>query len=43
MRFGFTPLYTRFEDVWNAVAVLQDILDSRAWDQDCFRLRSAVT
>jgi len=43
MRFGFTPLYTRFEDVWNAVAVLQDILDSRSWDQDCFRLRSAVT
>ncbi|HYD79471.1 MAG TPA: kynureninase [Paucimonas sp.] len=27
MRFGFTPLYTRFADVWDAVDVLADILD----------------
>ncbi len=29
MRFGFTPLYTRFVDVWDAVEVLRDILDNR--------------
>lgn len=27
MRFGFTPLYTRFVDVWDAVDILADILD----------------
>ncbi|MEY4100193.1 MAG: Family ership [Pseudomonadota bacterium] len=43
MRFGFTPLYTRFVDVWDAVAVLQDILTTRAWDQPNFHQRAAVT
>jgi kynureninase len=32
MRFGFTPLYTRFADVWNAVDILADILDGEHYD-----------
>ncbi|MBC7415449.1 MAG: kynureninase [Herminiimonas sp.] len=32
MRFGFTPLYTRFVDAWDAVAVLRDILDNGLHD-----------
>jgi kynureninase len=32
MRFGFTPLYTRFVDVWDAVAILADLLDRQAYD-----------
>jgi kynureninase len=32
MRFGFTPLYTRFADVWDAVEILRDILDRGAYD-----------
>lgn len=32
MRFGFTPLYVRYVDVWDAVASLRDILDSEAYD-----------
>lgn len=32
MRFGFTPLYTRFVDVWDAVAILQEILDKQQYD-----------
>lgn len=43
LRFGFTPLYTGFEDVWHAVETLRDILATRAWDSDAFRIRSAVT
>ncbi|PLC49503.1 kynureninase [Pollutimonas subterranea] len=41
MRFGFTPLYLRFSDVWDAVDILLDILDTAAYrpDQD----RVAVT
>ena len=43
MRFGFTPLYIGFEDVWSAVAVLKDILQSKSWDQPQFHQRGAVT
>jgi kynureninase len=32
MRFGFTPLYTSFADVWDAVAILRDILDNKKYD-----------
>lgn len=32
MRFGFTPLYTSFSDVWRAVATLKDILDHQRYD-----------
>ncbi|MDB5791197.1 MAG: kynU [Massilia sp.] len=41
MRFGFTPLYTRFADVWDAVAILKDILDRE--DYDVAAARGAVT
>lgn len=43
MRFGFTPLYIRFEDVWNAVAILKDILRTASWDQPQFHQRGSVT
>ena len=43
LRFGITPLYLGFADVWDAVEVLRDILDSRAWDSDEFKQRKAVT
>ena len=41
MRFGFTPLYLRFSDVWDAVDILSDILDSGAYRVD--EQRVAVT
>ena len=43
IRFGFTPLYTRFIDVWDAVDHLARILDRRIWDQPKFRALKAVT
>ena len=43
LRFGITPLYLGFADVWDAVEILRDILDTRAWDSDEFRQRKAVT
>jgi len=43
MRFGFTPLYTRFADVWQAAEILSDILSSRAWDDPRFIERKKVT
>ena len=32
MRFGFTPLYTSFAEVWDAVDILKAILDDDAYD-----------
>jgi kynureninase len=43
MRFGFTPLYTRYADVVAAAEVLADILASREWDQPRFKTRAKVT
>ena len=43
VRFGFTPLYTRYEDVWRAAGILADILATRGWDRDGYRTRAAVT
>lgn len=41
MRFGFTPLYTSFTEVWDAVAILKRILDDAAYDVNA--ARGAVT
>jgi kynureninase len=41
MRFGFTPLYTSYQDVWQAVMTLRRILDERDYDLDA--ARGAVT
>lgn len=43
MRFGFTPLYTSYGEVWRAVEILGGILDSGAWRDPRFTVRSAVT
>lgn len=43
LRFGFTPLYLGFADVWRAVEMLRDILATRAWDEDRYRMKAAVT
>ena len=43
LRFGFTPLYTRFVDVWDAVGTLRDVLAKREWDRAEFKHRAAVT
>ncbi|MGO4832185.1 hypothetical protein AB4144_07790, partial [Rhizobiaceae sp. 2RAB30] len=43
MRFGFTPLYIGFKDVWRAVEILEEILRSEAWKDQRFAVRAAVT
>lgn len=43
MRFGFTPLYTRFSEVWDAVQILGEILDQETWAQAQFQVRHSVT
>ena len=43
IRFGLTPLYLRYVDVFDAVAILADILRHRRWDQAEFKRRAKVT
>ena len=43
LRFGFTPLYTRFADVWDAVEHLRGVLASGEWREARFNQRAAVT
>ena len=43
LRFGFAPLYNRFEDAWRAADTLADILATRAWDEPRFHARAKVT
>lgn len=43
LRFGITPLYLGYADIWDAVDALRDILDTRAWDKPEFFHRAAVT
>ncbi|UIJ46095.1 kynureninase [Sphingomonas cannabina] len=43
LRFGFTPLYTSFEEVWRAADILADLLASGAWDDERYRARGKVT
>ncbi|MDH4984262.1 kynureninase [Aminobacter anthyllidis] len=43
VRFGFTPLYVGFKDVWQAVEILEDIMRTDAWKEARFAVKSAVT
>ena len=43
LRFGFTPLYTSFEDVWRAADRLKTMLDEADWRAPSYRTRHAVT
>jgi kynureninase len=43
LRFGFTPLYIGFEDVWNAVEHLRQVLETGEWQKPEFNQKHAVT
>ncbi|NVJ70432.1 MAG: kynureninase, partial [Alphaproteobacteria bacterium] len=43
MRFGFTPLYLGFEDVYRAVEIMADIFETGVWKETRFSEKGAVT
>jgi kynureninase len=43
MRFGVSPLFLRYVDVWDAMDALERVLETRAWDKPEFKMRAAVT
>ena len=43
MRFGFTPLYTSYTDVFDAAQHLHEVLSKRLWNKKKFLARHPVT
>ena len=43
LRFGFTPLYTRFVDAWDAAEQLHDVLAGESWRDPRHARRAKVT
>ena len=43
MRFGISPLYMRFEDVWNAITCLREIMQTGQWQSEKFKNKNYVT
>jgi kynureninase len=43
LRFGFTPLYVSFTDVWHAVEHLVQVLESGEWQRPEFNQKHSVT
>jgi len=42
-RFGFSPLFLGYVQVWDAAQALAETLATRAWDRPEYRARAAVT
>ncbi|HEV2817772.1 MAG TPA: kynureninase [Allosphingosinicella sp.] len=43
IRFGLTPLYLGFEDLWQAIDRLAGIMESESWREPRFAVRGKVT
>jgi kynureninase len=43
MRFGFSPLFMRYTDIFDAVEILRDILESRSYEDSGFSTKHSVT
>jgi kynureninase len=43
LRFGFAPLYLRYEDIWHAAHTLADVLSSGCWTHPRHARQAAVT
>jgi kynureninase len=43
IRFGLTPLYIGFADVWDAAHMIERVMVERLWDRPHFKKRAAVT
>ena len=43
LRFGLTPLYLRYTDLWDGIQILKDIMAAGTWDAPEFKVRTEVT
>ena len=43
LRFGITPMYLRFEEVYEVVLTIGEVMEERAWDRAAYKVRGAIT
>ena len=43
LRFGISPLYMKFEDIWNLVKHLKEIMKKKEWEYAKFKKKKVVT
>jgi kynureninase len=43
LRLGFAPLYLSFTDVWDALEILRNVLETRAYEDPAYAVRHVVT
>jgi kynureninase len=43
MRFGFAPLYLRYQDVWDGAEILAECIRAEVWREPRYSQRQAVT
>ena len=43
LRFGFAGLYVSYANIWDAIAILREVMDQRIWDQPVYKAVKAVT
>lgn len=43
MRFAITPLYLRYQDIWEAVSILKGVLENEDWNKKEYLKMAAVT
>jgi kynureninase len=43
LRFGLSPLYLRYVDIWDAVQILRDVMRVKAWQDPQHQQRRSIT
>jgi kynureninase len=43
LRFGITPLYMTYENIYEAIEIISKVMDSKEWDNPEYMVRAEVT
>ena len=43
LRFGITPMYLRFQDIYKVVQLIKKVMETKAWDKPAYKIRAAIT
>jgi len=43
LRFGITPMYLRYRDIFKVVKIIRKVMETKAWDRPEYKIRAAIT
>ena len=43
LRFGMTPMYLRYQDIYKVVQLIKQVMETKAWDRAEYKIRAAIT